>query len=277
VTGILFVVATPIGNLEDITLRALRVLREADLIACEDTRHTRILLTRHAIGTPTTSYHEHNERERAEELLGRLARGERIALVSDAGTPGVSDPGYRLVAGAAAQGIPVVPVPGPSAAVAALSASGLPTDEFLFVGFLPPRQGARRARLEELKDVRATIVLYEAPHRIAATLADALELLGDRELVVGRELTKVHEEFIRGRVSEAIQSLDPSRHRGEFVVLIRGAVEEPADSLLPIAERVAQLEESGLSRMDAIKRAARERGLPKAAVYREVAGEKEKG
>jgi 16S rRNA (cytidine1402-2'-O)-methyltransferase len=266
----LFVVATPIGNLEDITLRALRVLREADLIACEDTRHTRILLTRHAIATPTTSYHEHNERERAAELLDRLERGERIALVSDAGTPGVSDPGYRLVAGAVERGIPVVPVPGPSASIAALSASGLPTDAFMFVGFLPPRQGARRARLEDLRDVKATLVIYEAPHRIGATLADTLDVLGDREAVVGRELTKVHEEFIRGRLSTAIESLDPSRRRGEFVVLIRGAEDAAVDTALSVAERVAALEESGVPRMDAIKQTARERGLPKAAVYKEV-------
>jgi 16S rRNA (cytidine1402-2'-O)-methyltransferase len=270
VSGTLFVVATPIGNLEDITLRALRVLREADLIACEDTRHTRGLLTRFEIGTPTTSYHDHNESERAEELLDRLERGETIALVSDAGTPGVSDPGYRLVAGAASRGIRVVPIPGPSAAITALSASGLPTDEFLFVGFLPPKQAARRARLEELAEVRSTLVIYEAPHRVDAMLADALAVLGDRDVVVGRELTKVHEEFIRGKLSDVVESLDPSRRRGEFVILVRGAEAVVMDATAPVAERVAELEASGLSRMDAIKRAARERGVPKAAVYRSL-------
>jgi 16S rRNA (cytidine1402-2'-O)-methyltransferase len=275
VTGTLYVVATPIGNLEDITVRALRVLKEVDLIACEDTRHTRSLLTRYAIGTPTTSYHEHNERERAAELLERLGAGGRVALVSDAGTPGVSDPGYRLVAGAAERGIPVVPIPGPSAAVAALSVSGLPTDSFLFVGFLPPKRSARRARLEELVSARATLVLYEAPHRIAATLADALDVLGDREAVVGREMTKIHEEFVRGRLSRALETLDPSRRRGEFVLVIRGAADaptEPANSSLSVAGRVAEIEASGLSRMEAIKRVARERKLPKGAVYREVLG-----
>ena len=267
-SGTLYVVATPIGNLEDITLRAVRVLKEVDLVACEDTRHTRALLTHFAIGTKTVSYHDHNARERAPELLERLAAGASVALVSDAGTPGVSDPGYRLVTGAAERGVRVVPVPGPSAAVAALCAGGLPTDQFLFAGFLPPKSAARRRRLGELVAERSTLVFYEAPHRIAGALADALEVLGDRRAVVARELTKLHEEFLRGTLSEVAAALDAGRRRGEFVLLVEGAPESaPADDR-PAGERVAELEAAGLSRMDAIKEVARERGLPKREVYR---------
>lgn len=267
-SGTLFIVATPIGNLEDVTLRALRILREADVIACEDTRHTRTLLSHFAIGTPTISYHDHNARERAPELLERLERGERVALVSDAGTPGVSDPGYLLVTAAAERGVRVVPVPGPSAVVTAACASGLPIDTFLFAGFLPHKQGARRDRLAELSREPHTLVFYEAPHRIAVTLADALDALGDRRAVIARELTKVHEEFLRGTLSELATSLDESRHRGEFVLLVEGWREAPAARDTPVAERVAELEAAGLSRMDAIKQVARERGLPKREVYR---------
>ena len=184
----LYLVATPIGNLEDITMRALRVLKEADLIACEDTRHTGRLLQHFGISKPTVSYHEHNERTRAPELVERLVKGERIALVTDAGTPGISDPAYRIVTEAIERGVEVVPIPGATALVAALIASGLPTDSFLFAGFLPPKQQARRGRLEELQTQRATLVLYEAPHRIRETLADALEILGDRPAVLAREL-----------------------------------------------------------------------------------------
>jgi 16S rRNA (cytidine1402-2'-O)-methyltransferase len=275
-SGTLYVVATPIGNLEDITMRALRVLAEVKVIACEDTRHTRALLTRYAIKTPTTSYHEHSPPARERELLERLAAGESVALVSDAGTPLVSDPGYGLVAAAAERGIPVVPIPGPSAAVAALSASGLPTDAFLFAGFLPPKAGARRARLAELAKVPATLVLYEAPHRIAATLEEAAEELGDREAVLARELTKVHEEFLRGRLSELSAALDASRRRGEFVLLISGAVADTSvDESQPIVARVAELEASGMARMEAIKQVARERKLPKGDVYREVTSSRE--
>jgi 16S rRNA (cytidine1402-2'-O)-methyltransferase len=271
VSGTLYVVATPIGNLEDITLRALRTLKEVDLVACEDTRHTRRLLTHFAIGTPTISYHDHNARTRAPQLVERLEAGESIALVSDAGTPAISDPGYRLISSAAERGVRVVPIPGPSAAVAALSASGLATDAFLFAGFLPPKSGARRTRLSELKDERATLVLYEAPHRVAETLADMREILGDRHAVVARELTKLHEELLRGRLSELESALGPERRRGEIVLLVAGATDEPAAAdETPVADRVAALEAEGLSRMDAIKRVAKERGLPKRDVYREV-------
>ena len=195
--GTLFIVATPIGNLEDITPRALRVLGEVDLIACEDTRHTRALLNRFGIKAKTISYHEHNERERAEELCEFLEAGSNIAIVSDAGTPLISDPGFRIVSAATKRGIQVIPIPGPAAFVAALIASGLPTDQFFFAGFLPARATARRAMLEELRAISATLVFYEAPHRIARTLKDALNVLGDRTAAVARELTKLHEEIAR--------------------------------------------------------------------------------
>jgi len=274
VSGTLYVVATPIGNLEDITLRAIRTLKEVDLVACEDTRHTRKLLAHFGIATPSISYHDHNARERAPELLDRLESGASIALVSDAGTPAISDPGYRLISGAAERGIAVVPVPGPSAVVAALSASGLATDAFLFAGFLPARAEARRERLVELAGERATVVLYEAPHRIDETLADLVDVFGDRPAALARELTKVHEEIVRGPLSQIAASLAPERRRGEMVLVVAGAPERPqgaADS--PVAARVAELEAAGLSRMDAIKQTARERGVPKRDVYRALAGE----
>ena len=200
--GTLYLVATPIGNLEDITLRALRILREAGLVACEDTRQTRKLLDHYGIHKPTVSYHEHNEAVRAPELIETLASGVSVALVSDAGTPLVSDPGYRLVTHAIAKGIRVESLPGPSAALAALAASGLPTDEFHFGGFLPPRSAQRRKTLQRLKDEPATLVFYEAPHRLLDTLADIEEVLGPRPVVVARELTKLHEEFLRGTAAE---------------------------------------------------------------------------
>src|SRR5438874_177589 len=200
--GTLFIVATPIGNLEDISQRALRILREVDLIACEDTRHTRGLLNHYGIRTKTISYHEHNEDERAEELCSQLESGKNIALVSDAGTPLISDPGFRIVNAAIQRNIPIVPIPGATAFAAALSASGLPSDQFLFAGFLPPRASARRARLEDLRAIQATLIFYEAPHRIATALRDAVDILGNRQAVVARELTKLHEEFVRGRLNE---------------------------------------------------------------------------
>src|SRR6202045_1994927 len=198
----LYLVGTPIGNLEDITLRALRVLKEADLIACEDTRQTQKLLQHYAIHKEMVSYHAHNELMRAPELVIQLEEGAQVALVSDAGMPVVSDPGHRLVVLCLRHHIPVVPIPGPSAFVAALAASGLPTDEFLFVGFLPPRAGAPRKALEALKDEPRALVLYEAPHRLAETLEDAADILGSRPAVVAREVTKIHEEFLRGSLAE---------------------------------------------------------------------------
>ena len=273
----LYLVATPIGNLEDITLRALRVLKEADLIACEDTRHTRRLLDHYGISQPTISYHEHNERGRAAELVERLARGEAIALVTDAGTPGISDPAYRLVTAAIERGVTVIPIPGATALIAGLIASGLPTDSFLFAGFLPPKRQARRTTLEELRTERATLVLYEAPHRIRETLVDAREILGDRRAALARELTKLHEQFLRGALSEISAQLSAQEPRGEITLVIAGS----ADDNLVVAESSplgAQVErlmtELGLSRNEALKQAARSRGLSKKAAYQMMLEEK---
>jgi len=273
----LYLVATPIGNLEDITLRALRVLKEADLIACEDTRHTRRLLDHFGISQPTISYHEHNERERAAELVERLARGEVVALVTDAGTPGISDPAYRIVTAAIERGIAVVPVPGATALIAGLVASGLPTDAFYFGGFLPAKRGARRARLEELRSIRATLVFYEAPHRVRETLADAREVLGDRRAALARELTKLHEQFIRGSLSEISAQLAEREPRGEMTLVIAGSSDdnlaiEESGSLSAQVERLIQ--ELGLSRNEALKHAARSRGLSKKAAYQLLLEEK---
>lgn len=279
--GTLYLVATPIGNLEDVTQRALRVLSEADVIACEDTRHTRGLLERFSIRTKTVSYHEHNERERAAELASMLERGASVAVVSDAGTPGISDPGYRLVRAAIELGASVVPVPGASAFVAALVASGLPTDEFFFGGFLPPRTHARRARLSSLRTLPATLVFYEAPHRIAHALTDAREILGEREAAVARELTKVHEEIVRGRLGElaARFSAGEAASRGEMVLVIdrrmidEGAAEGDA-AASSVAERVSALEGEGLDARAALKRAARELGLTRDEAYRRLVSER---
>lgn len=275
--GCLFLVATPIGNLEDITLRALRVLREADLIACEDTRQTQKLLRHYDLRKRLVSYHEHNEMLRAPELVMELERGARVALVSDAGMPVLSDPGHRLVALCIRHGIPVVPVPGPSAVVAALVASGLPVDEFVFVGFLPARAGERRRRLQQLAGEPRTLVFYEAPHRIRETVADALELLGDRAAVLAREVTKRHEEFLRGRLSELRTQLESKPPKGEITLLIGPAANIPAEmrgSAAPtgsLAERIEQLmREQGLDRKAALKQAARERGLSRREAYKQL-------
>jgi 16S rRNA (cytidine1402-2'-O)-methyltransferase len=280
-SGTLYLVATPIGNLEDVTQRALRVLREADVVACEDTRRTRVLLERHGVAAKTVSYHEHNERDRAEELCARVERGESVAVVSDAGTPGISDPGFRLARLAAERGLRVVPVPGPSALVAALVASGLPTDEFYFGGFLPARTHARRLRLAALRSLRATLVFYEAPHRIAQTLSDAREVLGERRAVVARELTKLHEEFARGLLSELAARFSSSDSaRGEMVVLIdRDPVEaeRPESTAAGLAARVAELESEGLDHRAALKRAARELGLSRDEAYRRLVSERSSG
>jgi len=271
----LYLVATPIGNLEDITLRALRILKEADQIACEDTRHTQKLLNHYAIAKPLVSYHEHNEMTRAPELVLAMERGAQIALVSDAGMPLVSDPGYRLVTLALRHRLAVVPVPGPSALLAALSASGLPNEEFLFAGFLPARSGERKRALERLRIEDRTMILYEAPHRIEETLAAALEVLGDRPACLAREVTKMHEEFRRGTLSELAASLAERPARGEITLLI-GPVpaEERAaqrDSSQSLAERVDELiRQAKLDRKEALKLAAKERGLSKRAAYSEL-------
>jgi 16S rRNA (cytidine1402-2'-O)-methyltransferase len=273
VTGILYIVATPIGNLEDITLRALRVLREVDWIACEDTRQTRKLLEHFGIAKPMVSYHDHNESGRAAELVEKLARGGSGALVSDAGTPLISDPGYRLVQAAIAAAIPVVPIPGVSAAVSALSAAGLPTDAFRFCGFLPPKSSQRRKILEQCKAETATLIFYETPHRILEALQDIAAVMGQRPVVVARELTKLHEEFLRGTAAELHAELAarPSV-RGEITLLI-GKTDEVQVDDTPLEEAVRAAEQQGLPRMEAIKHVAKQRGLSKREVYRLIAGD----
>jgi 16S rRNA (cytidine1402-2'-O)-methyltransferase len=268
VTGILYIVATPIGNLEDITLRALRVLREVDWIACEDTRRTRKLLEHFGIAKPMVSYHEHNESGRAAELVEKLSSGGSGALVSDAGTPLISDPGYRLTQAAIAAAIRVVPVPGVSAAVSALSAAGLPTDAFRFCGFLPPKSSQRRKTLEQWKSDPATLIFYETPHRILEALEDLTAVMGLRPVVVARELTKLHEEFLRGTAAEVRAELAsrPSV-KGEITLLIGKTDEVLADDT-PLEQAVRSAEQRGLPRMEAIKHVAKQRGLSKREVYR---------
>ncbi|MBI2149914.1 MAG: 16S rRNA (cytidine(1402)-2'-O)-methyltransferase [Acidobacteria bacterium] len=220
--GTLFVVATPIGNLQDISVRALEILRQVDLIACEDTRLTIKLLNHFGIRKPLTSYHEFNEEKKAEDLARQLAANANVALVSDAGTPAISGPGYRLVRLCRERGIPIVAIPGPNAAVTALSASGLPAGEFLFAGFLPSKKSARREKLASLANITCTLVFYEAPHRIEGTLQDIQEVLGDRAVCLAREITKIHEEYLFGRLSQVKDQVKPL---GEFVVVVSGATE----------------------------------------------------
>ena len=220
--GILYIVSTPIGNLEDITLRALRILKEVDLIAAEDTRHTGLLLRHFGIQKPLTSYFEGNELRKKEFILSRLKQGDRIALVSDAGTPGISDPGFRLIQTAIESQIPIVPVPGPSALIAALSVSGLPTDAFLFKGFLPHKSKKRRDLLKQLEETKETLIFYESPHRLTETLKDILDILGDREIVLTRELTKIYEEVLRGKVSEIQNQVGERKLKGEITLVISG-------------------------------------------------------
>jgi 16S rRNA (cytidine1402-2'-O)-methyltransferase len=276
--GTLYLVATPIGNLADITHRALQILKDVDLIACEDTRHTHKLLNHYGITTKTISYHEHNEQQRAAELIALLKQGSDIAVVSDAGTPSISDPGFRLVRAAIESDLPVVPVPGPSALISALIAAGLPTDEFFFAGFLPSRANARRARLEQLRTVPGTLIFYEAPHRLAATLQDAVEILGERETVVARELTKLHEEIRRGRLSDLARNYAAEENaRGEIVVLIdRNIIGDASDqpARLSVAALVDELEKEGLDHRAALKKAARELGLSRAEAYRKLTAER---
>ncbi len=276
--GTLYVVGTPIGNLEDITLRALRVLREVDLIACEDTRHTRTLLKRHGIATPLVSYHEHNERERAPQLVRRLVAGEDIALVTDAGMPGISDPGFHVVTGALAAGVPVTPVPGPSAVTSALSVAGLGTDRFLFMGFLPRTRAARRRAFEEVSTVPATLVLFEAPHRIRDTLADLAEVLGPRRVALMRELTKIHEEVLRGRADEIAERLAEIQPRGEITLVVEGAAlrrqagqaqsRHLSGRAVEPAAHLRRLLNRGLSRRDAARSLAETYGIPRRVAYR---------
>ena len=277
--GTLYLVATPIGNLADITHRALQVLRDVDLIACEDTRHTHKLLHHYGIATKTISYHEHNEQQRAAELIELLKQGSDVAVVSDAGTPSISDPGFRLVRAAVDAGIAVVPLPGPSALIAALIAAGLPTDQFFFGGFLPARSSARRARFDEASSIPGTLIFYEAPHRLAASLRDAHEVLGEREAVVARELTKLHEEIRRGRLSQLAEHYaSVEQPRGEIVLLIDrtaldDAASEPARET-SVAALVKQFEADGLDHRAALKKAARELGLSRAEAYRRLIAER---
>jgi 16S rRNA (cytidine1402-2'-O)-methyltransferase len=276
----LYLVATPIGNLEDITLRALQVLKQVDRIACEDTRQTQKLLNHFEISTPTISYHEHNEQARASELIALLQQGGRIAVVSDAGTPAVSDPGFELVRVAVAAGVRVIPIPGANAALSALVASGLQSERFLFVGFLPAKPGARRTELEALASAMAglTLVVYEAPHRILETLSDVEAVWGEQvRVVVARELTKIHEEFLRGTAREVRLALSGrDRVRGEIVLLIEAiSGTQPATDGLSVAQQVRRLMEvDGLEEKDALKRVARDRGVSKSDIYRELQRER---
>src|SRR5438309_1172606 len=274
--GRLYLVATPIGNLEDITVRALRLLGEADLIACEDTRHTAKLLNHYGIHKPTLSYRQHNEASRADKLLKRLEQGAQIILVSDAGTPVISDPGHRLVSLCLERQIPVIPIPGPSAVIAALPVSGLPAEEFLFVGFLPSRPTARRKVLKNLAKETRTIVLYEAPHRLADTLSDALACLGRRQVVLAREMTKIHEEFLRADLADLLVRVQQQPVRGEITILI--GPPSPGDAkthvscaAVPLRERVEQImRERQIDRKSALKLTARERGLTKREAYKQL-------
>jgi 16S rRNA (cytidine1402-2'-O)-methyltransferase len=272
-SGALYLVATPIGNLEDITFRAVRVLKEAGLIACEDTRQTAKLLGHYGIETPTVSYHEHNELRRAEELLDKLKGGVSVALVSDAGMPGISDPGYRVVRLALEHEITVVPIPGASATLSALAAGGLPTDAFEFRGFLPARSGQRRTELDAIRAVTHTVIFYEAPHRIVEAIDDIAEILGRaRPVVIARELTKLYEEFIRGTAEDVQKRLRERELKGEITLLIGRAEGEPAQAgTLNLRERLEEImREQTLDEKAALKILAKERGLGKSELYREL-------
>jgi len=277
--GCLYVVSTPIGNLEDISLRALRILKEADLIACEDTRQTMKLLAHFDVHKRLVSYHEHNEITRAPEIIIELEQGAKVALVSDAGTPAISDPGHRLVSLCLRHGIPVVPIPGASALLAALAASGMPIEEFVFVGFLPSRPTERRKSLRALAGEARTLALYEAPHRLLDTLEDALEILGNRPAVVAREVTKIYEEFLRGHLEDLVASVRKKAPRGEITLLIgpsdghapHATDESKAQNLVPLARHVEEIMKSlGVDRKAALKQAARERGLTRREAYKQL-------
>jgi 16S rRNA (cytidine1402-2'-O)-methyltransferase len=266
----LYIVATPVGNLEDMTYRAVRILGEVDLIAAEDTRHSLKLLNHFAISKPLTSYFDHNQQFKGERILNALRQGKSVALISDAGTPCVSDPGYHLVRDALAEGFRVVPIPGPCAAITALSASGLPSDSFTFAGFPPSRQGKRRSFLARLASLPGTLLIYEAPHRLEECLRDMLAVLGERQIVVARELTKIYEEFIRGSVSQVLETVSRGKVRGEVVILIAPgeAVQEEAEPLEELLVRL--LEQEGLSVKDAARRAAEVTGVPRNQAYAEA-------
>jgi len=262
---ILYIVATPIGNLEDITLRALRVLREVGLIAAEDTRKTRHLLTAYGIKTPLTSYHEHNKKAKLTYLLNRLEETD-IALVSEAGMPGLSDPGYELIIAATQQGIPVVPIPGPSVVITALVISGLPSHQFTYLGFLPRKKGERKRLLESVVGQPRSMIAFESPHRLLTTLHDMVEVLGDRRIAISRELTKIHEEVFRGRISEAIEYF--REPRGEFTLVIEGKVEKEDATLTPeIKEDLSRLYYQGIGAKEAVAQLSLSTGLSKKELY----------
>jgi len=270
--GTLYLVATPVGNLEDITLRALRVLKEVDLIACEDTRRTFKLLQHYEINTPRESYHKFNEFSQIPRLVRMLHEGKKIALVSDSGTPLISDPGYELVSACRKEGIPVVPVPGPSAAVAALVGSGFPAESFFFAGFLPAKATQRKRRLTELAGIHATLVFFEAPHRILSSLKDMADILGERKACIAREITKIHEEFLLGTIPELLRTLQTrARIKGEFTIIVG-----PAEEIVPpnirtdsIQQHLAEeMQRSGLARKEALKAVAKQRGITKREAYK---------
>ena len=269
--GTLYIVATPIGNLEDITYRAVRILREVDLIAAEDTRHSRKLLAHFGISRPLTSYYDHNQNVKGEVVINKLLSGQNVALITDAGTPCISDPGYQLVLSAVNAGVRVVPVPGASAAIAALSVAGLPTDAFVFEGFLPARQGKRKDKLQQLRQETRVIIFYESPRRLQSTLADIASILDDRNVVIARELTKIHEEFLRGSVSAIIEQLADREIRGEVVILVAPEFrreEKPELSLEKLL--MGCLFDKKMTLKDAVKLVAQETGAPRSSVYAEA-------
>jgi 16S rRNA (cytidine1402-2'-O)-methyltransferase len=266
--GTLYIVGTPIGNLEDISLRALRILKEVALIAAEDTRQTRKLLTRYQITTPLTSYYEHNKLAKLDDILTTLEEKD-VALVSEAGMPGISDPGYELIKAAIAHGIPVMPVPGPSALVTALAISGLPTDSFVYLGFLPRRQGERRRLLGSLAGEKRTLVAFEAPHRLQKSLVDLADVLGDRQIAVARELTKIYEEIWRGSLSQALEHFEQNPPRGEFTLVIAGAGDDQAAwDEEQVRAALAELLSQGLDKKEAIKQVAKAAHWPRRQVYK---------